>query len=275
MVDAHVHFWKYNKIKDAWITDKMKMLQRDFLPKHLKPELHGNEMDAIIAVQADQSESETGLLLSFVNENPEIKGIVGWVDLQNENVKERLDYFSKFNAIKGFRHIVQAEPAGFLQNKKFLNGIKAMQNFKFTYDILIYENQLEDAIEFINKFPDQKFILDHCAKPDIKNKNITEWEKSIHEIAKNKNLYCKLSGLTTETQWNNWNEKDFKPYLDVVFDSFGTDRLLFGSDWPVMLLSGNYTNWKNLIEIYMTNFSLGEKQKVFGNNAIKFYNLNS
>ncbi len=273
MIDAHVHFWKYNKVKDAWITNEMQVLQRDFFPQDLKSVIDQNGIEGVIAVQADQSENETVFLLSLANEYPNINGIVGWVDLQNGNIEERLQYYSKFGAIKGFRHIVQAEPEGFLQNKKFLNGISALQNFGFTYDILIYQNQLKETIEFVNKFPDQKFVIDHCAKPDIKNKNINEWKKLIQEIAQHENVYCKLSGLTTETYWNHWNENDFKLYLDVVFEHFGTERLLFGSDWPVMLLSGNYTKWKNVIENYMKSFSPEEKQNVFGKNAVKFYNL--
>jgi L-fuconolactonase len=212
--------------------------------------------------------------LSLANANRWIKGIVGWVDLQNEHIEERLNYYSQFTDIKGFRHIVQAEPDGFLQNEKFLNGIKALKNFGFTYDILIYENQLKDAIELVNKFPNQKFILDHCAKPSIRNKRINEWKDLMQEIAQNENVYCKLSGLITEAEWNKWNEKDMFPYLDTVFECFGTDKLLFGSDWPVMLLSGTYKKWKNLLEVYMKDFSSEEKQKVFGENAIKFYSLN-
>jgi L-fuconolactonase len=150
----------------------------------------------------------------------------------------------------------------------------ALQNFGFTYDVLIYENQLKDTIEFVNKFPGQKFIIDHCAKPMVKNKKINEWEKLMQEISQNKNVHCKLSGLITEAEWNKWNEKELYPYLDLVFEFFGTSRLLFGSDWPVMLLSGNYAKWKNLIENYMTDFTPEEKQKVFNENASSFYNLN-
>jgi L-fuconolactonase len=273
MIDAHVHFWKYNKIKDAWITDEMRMLQRDFLPQDLHPQLVNNNIDGVIVIQADQSENETEFLLELANTTPEIKGIVGWVDLQSANVEKRLLYYSKFNCVKGFRHIVQSEPDGFLQNKKFLNGVKSLELFGFTYDILIYENQLKDAIEFVRKFPNQKFIIDHCAKPSIKDKRINEWKNLMKEIAANENVYCKLSGLITEAAWNQWNEKDLYIYLDVVFQSFGTDRLLFGSDWPVMLLSGTYCKWKNLLENYMTDFSSKEKQKVFGENALEFYNL--
>ncbi len=273
MIDAHVHFWKYNKIRDAWITDDMKIIQSDFLPADLQPIISENNVDGIIAVQADQSENETSFLLSLANENTFIKGIVGWVDLQNENIEDKLLYYSKFPIIKGFRHIVQAEATGFLKNKKFLNGVQVLKKFDFTYDVLIYENQLKEAVEFVNYFPAQKFIIDHGAKPAIRNKSITEWKKWMTEISKRKNIYCKLSGLTTETEWNTWKEKDFYPYLDVVFECFGTGRLVFGSDWPVMLLSGNYTGWKTLVENYMSSFSATEKEKVFAQNAIDFYKL--
>lgn len=275
MIDAHVHFWKYNKTRDAWITDDMKILQRDFLPTDLELTLSQNNIDGVMAVQADQSEDETDFLFSLAEEFPFIKGIVGWVDLQNANIENRLLYYSQFHLIKGFRHIVQSEASGFLQTESFLNGIKALQNFNFTYDLLLYEKQLKEAVEFVNKFPEQQIIIDHCAKPSIKDKSMDEWKKWMKEISKNNNVYCKLSGLITETNWNQWNEKDFYPYLDVVFECFGTERLAFGSDWPVMLVSGNYTGWKTLLENYMRSFSATEKEKVFNQNAIDFYKLNS
>jgi len=275
MIDAHVHFWKYNPIKDAWITDEMGLLQRNFFPQDLQPVLHENGVTGIIAVQADQSENETDFLLQLSNKSPFIKGIVGWVDLQNKNLEDKLLYWSEYPVIKGFRHIVQAESDGFLRKEAFVNGIKLLKSFDFTYDILIYPNQLKEAIQFVNKYPNQKFILDHCAKPCIRDQKINEWKIEIKEIAKNENVYCKVSGLVTEAKWNEWKTEDLYPYLDVVFESFGTDRILFGSDWPVMLLSSTYNKWKNLLEKYMLQFSDEEKQKVFDTNAIKFYNLNS
>lgn len=275
MIDAHVHFWKYNPIKDAWITDEMGLLQRNFFPQDLQPVLHENGVTGIIAVQADQSENETDFLLQLADKNPFIKGIVGWVDLQNKNLEDKLLYWSEYPVIKGFRHIVQAESDGFLRKEAFVNGIKLLKSFDFTYDILIYPNQLKEAIQFVNKYPNQKFILDHCAKPCIRDQKINEWKIEIKEIAKNENVYCKVSGLVTEAKWNEWKTEDLYPYLDVVFESFGTDRILFGSDWPVMLLSSTYNKWKNLLEKYMLQFSDEEKQKVFDTNAIKFYNLNS
>ena len=273
MIDAHVHFWKYNKIKDAWITNEMLVLQKDYLPENLKPILEENEVEGVIAVQAEQSEIETSFLTELVRENSIIKGVVGWVDLQDKNVEERLSYYSKYPIIKGFRHIVQSEEEGFLQKKSFLNGIKTLKQFGFTYDILIYENQLKEAIDFVSQFPDQRFIIDHCAKPAISNGRINEWKNYMREIAKYENLFCKLSGLITEAGWNTWHENDFYPYLDTVFEFFGTERLLFGSDWPVMLLSGNYQKWKSLLEKYMRQFPEKERQKVFHDNAVKFYQL--
>jgi L-fuconolactonase len=279
MIDAHVHFWKYNKTRDAWITDGMKIIQKDFLPEDLQSFISENDVEGVVAVQADQSEDETKFLLSLAQKFSFIKGIVGWVDLQNENIEERLLYYSQFPVIKGFRHIVQSEPTGFLKNKKFLNGVQVLKKFDFTYDVLIYESQLKEALEFVNYFPAQKFIIDHCAKPAIRDKSITdptgiEWKKWMAEISKRKNIYCKLSGLITEAKWNEWDEKDLYPYLDVVFECFGTDRVVFGSDWPVMLLSGNYSGWKKLVENYMKDFPPNEKEKVFKQNAIDFYNLN-
>jgi L-fuconolactonase len=273
MIDAHVHFWKYNKTRDAWITDDMKIIQKDFLPADLQPVLSENSVEGVLAVQADQSENETDFLLSLAKENTFIKGIVGWVDLQNENIEKRLLYYSQFPLIKGFRHIVQAEPPGFLKNKKFLNGVQVLKKYDFTFDVLIYETQLKEAVEFVNYFPAQKFIIDHCAKPAIRHKSITEWKKWMTEISKRKNIFCKLSGLITEARWNQWEEKDIYPYLDVIFECFGKERIVFGSDWPVMLLSGKYKKWKELLENYMTDVSQEDKEKIFQKNAIEFYRL--
>ena len=272
-IDTHVHFWKYDKQRDSWITDNMKILKQDYLPEQLSLSLKRNDVDGCIAVQASQSEYETHFLVELSKTHPEIKGVVGWIDLQNTNIEERLEYFSQYPIIKGWRHVVQSEPDDFLLNDNFQRGIQALAKYNCTYDILIYHHQLKPALEFVSKFPDQKMVIDHCAKPDIKNKNINEWRSLMKEISKQPNVYCKLSGLFTETTWKEWSAADFYPYLDVVFDAFGTERLMFGSDWPVMLLSGIYVQWKSLLEKYMENFTEDDRQKVFGDNAVKFYKL--
>jgi L-fuconolactonase len=272
-IDSHIHFWKYDKVKDSWITDDMKVLKQHYLPEDVAFTFKNNRIDGCVAVQASQSEVETHFLIELSKTHPVIKGVVGWVDLQSGDVDKRLEYFSQYPVIKGWRHVVQSEPDDFLLCPDFQRGIAALQPYNYTYDILIYHYQLKPALEFVSKFPETKLIIDHCAKPDIVHKKIDEWKADMQAIAKHPNVYCKLSGLFTEAQWKAWSAADFYPYLDVVFDAFGTDRLLFGSDWPVILVSGMYVQWKSLLEKYMENFSSEEKEKVFGENAIRFYNL--
>jgi L-fuconolactonase len=272
-VDAHVHFWKYEKVKDGWITDNMKILQDDYLPQTISSSFKRNGMDACVAVQASQAELETLFLMELSKTHDIIKGVVGWVDLQKDNILQRLEYFSQYPVIKGWRHVVQSEPDDFLLGENFHRGIRALQSYGYTYDILIYPRQLKPALEFVSRFPENKFIIDHCAKPDIANKKIDEWKSLMEEMAGHPNVCCKLSGLLTEAKWKQWSPAEIYPYLDVVFEAFGPDRLLFGSDWPVILLSGIYVQWKSLLEKYMENFTAEEKEKVFGGNAVEFYGL--
>jgi L-fuconolactonase len=273
MIDAHVHFWKYDKKRFDWIDNNMKILQQDYLPEHFSLTMKRNEITGVVAVQADQSELETHFLVELAKTHAEIRGVVGWVDLQADNVEARLEYFSQYPIIKGYRHIVQGEPNDFLGRENFRRGVSALKPYNYTYDILIYHHQLQPAIDFAAAFPDMKLVIDHCAKPDVRHKKIDEWKTLMKEMGKMPHVYCKLSGLLTEANWKQWSAGDFYPYLDTVFEAFGTDRLLFGSDWPVMLLSGIYVQWKSLLEKYMENFEQEEKDKVFVENAIQFYNL--
>jgi L-fuconolactonase len=273
-IDSHQHFWRYDAVRDAWIKDSMAVLKRDFLPKDLGPELLANEIDASIAVQADQSENETKFLLNLAEKSSRIAGVVGWVDLLSPRVGERLEYFSHFSKLRGFRHIAQAEPDDrFLLRKEFVDGVAQLSTFGFSYDILIYPRQLPAAIGLVARLPEQRFVIDHCAKPEIKLRKAAPWEAQIREIAQNKNVFCKVSGLVTEADWKHWHADDFKPYLDVVFDAFGADRLMFGSDWPVCLLAGTYRQVKQLIEDYVKGFAPADNARVFGDNAARFYGL--
>lgn len=272
-IDTHVHFWKYDKVRDSWISDDMKDLRQDYLPEHFMPIAKRNGIDGVVAVQVDQSELENHFLLELAATHPLIKGIVGWIDLLDPSLEERLQFFKQYPLIKGWRHIVQGEPDDFLLKKDFQQGVRLLQSYDFTYDVLIYHHQLPAAVAFLDALPEQKIIIDHCAKPDIRNRSITEWEKHMRRIAAHPNVHCKLSGLFTETHWKSWSAGDFYPYLDVVFDAFGTERLLFGSDWPVILLSGIYVQWKSLLEKYMEPFKAVEREHVFGKNAERFYAL--
>jgi L-fuconolactonase len=273
-VDAHQHFWKYNAVRDAWITDEMSALRRDFLPAELARECEANGIDASIAVQADQSEEETLFLLDLAKVNPRIAGVVGWVDLRSPRLAERLEYFSRFEKLRGFRHIAQAEPDDrFLMREDFLKGIAQLHGFGFTYDILIYPRQLPAALELVAQFPEQRFVIDHLAKPDIKAREIKVWAEYIMRVAKNRNVCCKLSGLVTEADWGGWKPSDFHRYLDAVFQAFGPDRLMFGSDWPVCLLAASYQQVKEIIEDYLKNCSAHDRENIFGGNAARFYGL--
>jgi L-fuconolactonase len=273
-VDAHQHFWRYDAEAYAWITDDMSVLRRDFLPADLLPELSANGIEASIAVQADQSESDTLFLLDLAAKNNAIAGVVGWVDLRSPLVAERLKHFSQFEKLCGFRHVVQAEPDdSFMLREDFQRGIAALAEFSFTYDILIYPKQLRAAIALTERFPKQRFVVDHIAKPEIKTGKISPWVDQIRAIAANPNVFCKVSGMITEANWHGWRAEDFRPYLDVVFESFGPDRLLFGSDWPVCLVAGTYGQVKQLIADYARGLSDADQEKIFGGNAILFYGL--
>ena len=272
-IDSHQHFWKFNPVRHEWIDSSMQNIAKDFLPKDLKPLLETNLMDGCIAVQADQSETETEFLLGLAEENSFIKGVVGWVDLSAEDLSQRLEVFSKNTLFKGVRHILQAEKEGFMLKDPFLRGISELKNFNLTYDILIYPNQLEEARVLIEKNPDQSFVLDHLAKPYIKRQKIKNWASDIKELAKYKNVYCKLSGMVTEADWNHWQFEDFKKYLSIAFETFGNDRLMFGSDWPVCLLAGSYQHVVKIIDLFIEDLNPEEKNNIMGGNACNFYNL--
>jgi L-fuconolactonase len=273
-IDSHQHFWKYDSAREAWITDAMRVLKRDFLPDELAVDLDANGIDASIAVQADQSEQETLFLLDLAERSDRIAGVVGWIDLRSAQLDDRLQFFSKFKKLCGFRHIVQAEPDDrFLLGRDFMRGISRLGEFGFAYDILIYPKQLPAAIDLASKFPEQRFVIDHMAKPAIKTRNSASWAANIRSIAGNPNVSCKLSGLVTEADWERWAPADFAYYLDVAFEAFGPDRLMFGSDWPVCLLAGSYRQVKQLIEDYVGRHAAGERAKIFGANAIRFYGL--
>ncbi|WP_242130875.1 amidohydrolase family protein [Aestuariivivens marinum] len=272
-IDAHQHFWIYDPVRDAWIDDSMAVIRRDFLPKDLAPILKSNSIDGCVAVQADQSETETNFLLSCAAQNPFIKGVVGWVDLRSEQVEDRLAHFSQSKLFKGVRHIVQAEANDFMLGKAFQNGISKLEQFNLTYDILVFPPQLKAAMVLANKFPNQKFVVDHIAKPYIRDGKIEEWKVDMQELAKAENVYCKVSGMVTEANFQHWKKDDFTPYLDVIFEAFGTNRILYGSDWPVCLLAAKYEQQLNIVREYIEGFSKEEKDNIMGLNAGRFYNL--
>jgi L-fuconolactonase len=273
-IDSHQHYWLYHPVKDAWITDELKVIQKDFLPADAWPVMQQNGVSGCVAVQADQSEDENDFLLGLAQKYSFIKGIVGWVNFQADNIEERLAYYSEIKLIKGFRHILQGEPDdAYMLNEKFIRGISLLNKYHFTYDLLIKPQHLPYAAELVSKFPEQRFVIDHVAKPFIKDKLLDGWREGIRAIAAHSNVYCKISGLITETDWANQEPKGFTPYLDVVFNAFGINRVMFGSDWPVCNLAGGYDGALNAINNYVSQLTLQEQELFWGQNAIAFYRL--
>lgn len=274
-IDAHQHFWKFDPIRDSWMGPEMKVIQKDFLPADLLPVLEAAGITGSVVVQADQSEEETEFHLENARQFDFIKGVVGWVDLQAPYVEEKLAYYRAFPKLKGFRHVLQGEKDRALMLKPaFKRGIGLLEKFGFTYDILIYPDQLGYTREFVASFPDQPFVIDHIAKPYIKDKKITaEWKAAIRAVAAHENVSCKISGMVTEADWKNWKPEDFRPYLDVVAEAFGPSRILYGSDWPVCLVAASYQQVIGLVKDYFSSYSVAEQEAFFGGNAIKFYNL--
>jgi L-fuconolactonase len=273
VIDSHQHFWVYDEERDSWITPEMEKIRKNFLPADLEPVLKANGVDGCVAVQADQSNQETEFLLQLAESNDFVKAVVGWIDLRAENLYDRLEVCSQFEKLKGFRHVVQGEPDGFLEQPDFIRGVRQLTAFNFTYDILVYPTQLEASYTFVKQLPNVRFVLDHIAKPYIKKSEIETWARDIKKLAELPNVSCKISGMVTEADWNNWKIEDFNPYLDVVFEAFGTNRLLFGSDWPACLVAAEYKAVKDILTNYISGLSENEQQKIWGGNAVKFYAL--
>lgn len=274
-IDTHVHFWKYNPLRDAWITDEMEVIRRNWMPEDVLEHLKKHKIEGLVAVQVDQSEDENSFLVGLAENYSFIKGVVGWVNFEAENISERLAYYQDFPDLKGFRHILQAEKdRAFMLRPNFRRGIQELQRVGYTYDILIFPDQLKFSRELVASFPNQPFVLDHIAKPLIKEGEIESWAQEIKELSKHENVWCKVSGLVTEADWKNWSYEDFVSYLEVVVEAFGVQRLMYGSDWPVCKLAGGYDASFSIVHKYFSSFSKDEQALLYGGNAMKFYKLN-
>jgi len=272
-IDAHQHFWIYTQREYDWIDETMASIRRDFLPDDLKSHLENTEFQGSVLVQVRQTLDETRWLLELAEKNPFILGIVGWVDLRSPGLRAELEALTGRPKLVGIRHIVQSEPDDFLLQPEFLRGISVLEEFDLAYDILIYTKHLPIAAEFVSRFPRQRFVLDHLAKPPIKNGSIEIWARGMRELASFPNVFAKVSGLVTEAEWQNWKPKDFRPYLDVAFECFGPSRLMIGSDWPVCTVAASYTQVMNLVQDYLSRFAPEEREAVLGGNAAKFWRL--
>ncbi|MDE3129255.1 MAG: amidohydrolase family protein [Gemmatimonadota bacterium] len=274
-LDAHQHFWRFDPVRDAWITPDMAAIRRDFLPADLAPALAAAGMDGCIAVQADQSEAETRFLLDLAREHDFIRGVVGWVDLRAADLDRRLAELSANPKLRGVRHIAQSEPDDFLGRDDVVRGIGRLPEFGLTYDILVYERQLPSAIALADRLPEQRFVVDHLAKPRIREGALEPWATHVRELARRPNVWCKVSGMVTEADWRHWTPAGLRPYLDVAFEAFGPERLMFGSDWPVCLVAAPYAHVLGAVEEYAAACELPahDHQAIFGGNAARFYGL--
>jgi L-fuconolactonase len=273
-IDSHQHFWKYDALEYGWIDESMKSLRRDFMPEDLEPDLRRNGFDGCIAVQARQTLEETRWLLELATQHAFIKGVVGWVDLRSPKLRLQLERLCGNRKLAGIRHIVQSEPDDrFLMRPDFLRGMATLGEFDLVYDILIYRRHLPIAAEFVARFPHQRFVLDHLAKPDIRRRELAMWSRAFRELAKSSNVCCKVSGMVTEADWYNWAEEDFTPYLDVAFECFGPARLMVGSDWPVCTVAGNHSRVTDVVKNYLRRFPTESREAVLGKTASEVYRL--
>jgi len=273
-IDAHQHFWFYNEHEYPWIDARMGKLKNDYNPTRLLQELDLTGFAGSVAVQARQSVEETRWLLSLSKQYDFIKGVVGWVDLQSDKIEENLIEFAGEHKFVGVRHVIQDEPdVNFMLKKEFMRGISYLQDYGLTYDLLIFPKHLKAARKLVRNFPELKFVVDHLAKPPVKNNILEPWARDLRNLARCDNVYCKLSGMVTEGNWDHWDPEDFKPYMDVVMESFSPDRIMIGSDWPVCLLAGTYQSVMDLVRDYIKQCSEKEQEKILGETCTSFYSL--
>src|SRR6185312_1150860 len=264
-IDAHQHFWKYDPLQHGWINDDMWVIRRDFAPHDLSPLLKAAGIDGCVTVQVNQTEEENDIMLGLAAAHPFIRGVVGWVDLTNPGVGERLAEYRRSPLMKGFRHILQGErDRALMLRPAFKRGIGMLSQYDFTYDILIYPDQLGYIREFVAAFPDQAFVIDHIAKPHIRDRFITEeWKDAIRAVGAFPNVSCKISGMVTEADWAGWKPEHLRPYIDTVVEAFGPGRIMYGSDWPVCLVAASYEQVIGLVEDYFAAFSADERAAFF------------
>ena len=271
MIDAHQHFWNYDEERDSWITPEMSIIRTDFYPD--KEHFRSKGIEGCVAVQADSSEDETLFLLALAEQSNFIRGVVGWVDLQQADIEDRLAYFSQFETLKGFRHVVQGEnDPNFLAKSEFLRGVRALDAFDYTYDLLILPHQLDAGIQFCQSV-DQRIVLDHLAKPPIKSGDLTAWKKEMQAFKSMEHVHAKISGLVTEADWKHWTATQINEVIDVALEVFGADRLLFGTDYPVVKVAADLEKWIEVYESSIQSLSRTEQEKINHLNCINFYTL--
>lgn len=273
-IDSHHHFWQYNSDEFAWIDESMQTIARDFLAGDLQEEIQQVGIDRVVSVQARQSVAETDFLLQAAAENEFIAGVVGWAPLADESLRDTLDRWADSPQLKGIRHVVQDESDDrFILGDAFNVGVSLLKQYDLVYDILIFERQLQPSIEFVDRHPEQVFVLDHIAKPKVADAELQPWAEHLKQLAERQNVYCKWSGVVTEGDWQGWNLESLWPYFDVALEAFGPNRMMFGSDWPVCLLASDYRRWFDATGQLTASLSPSEQERFYGGTAIEAYKL--
>jgi L-fuconolactonase len=274
IIDSHQHFWIYDPVEYDWINDDMKSLRTDFLPSALKEEITSAGVDGVMTVQARQTIEETDWILQHASGNDFIKGVVGWLPLVDKHIEDYIVKYYDNQKLKGLRHVLQGEPdQEYMLRDDFNMGISLLKKYGLVYDILIFERQLPTTIKFVDTHPNQAFVLDHIAKPIIKDNIIIPWKYNISELAKRDNIFCKISGMVTEADYRNWSVEQLYPYLETVLEAFGPKRLIFGSDWPVCTVACQYQQWFDIVKYFISQLNEWEQEGILGSNAIRIYNL--
>ncbi len=274
VIDAHHHLWEYAKAEYGWISDDMAVLRRNFLPPDLEREIRAVGVDGVVTVQARQTVGETEWLLSLAEKNPFMRGVVGWVPLADPAVEAHLDRFARHPKLKAVRHVVQDEPdPDFILGEAFNRGVSRLKEYRLVYDILIFERHLPQTLAFVDRHPEQVFVLDHIAKPRIRDEALEPWRERMRDLARRTNVWCKLSGVATEADWKRWTPAGIRPYLETALEAFGPKRLMWGSDWPVCLVATPYARWKRIVDDFIATLSEAERERILGTNAVETYRL--
>jgi len=273
-IDTHQHFWRYNEREYGWMGPDMKPLKKHHLPAQLAPLLKQAGIDGTVAVQARQCPQENDFLLGLADENPFIKAVIGWVDLRSPQLELQLERICWHPKLRGVRHLLQDEPDDkFMLRQDFLTGIAKLRKYNLAYDLLLFPKHLNVACELVRKFPEQTFVLDHIAKPPIKEGKFKPWDTDIRKLASFRNVSCKISGMVTEADWQRWKPEDFKPYMDIVLEAFGTERLMIGSDWPLCTLAGDYQEVIRIVDNYFRDLSQDEQAEIWHENPRTLYGI--
>ena len=275
-IDAHHHLWRYQPEEYPWMGDGMEILRRDYLATDLEAEMLSAGVTGAIAVQARQTTAETEWLSSIAAQSQVIQGVVGWAPLASPGVGGELERLAGLPKVRAMRHVLHDEPDPFyMLRDDFNRGISMLKAYGLVYDVLVFEQHLPQTIEFIDRHPDQIFIVDHIAKPRIRDRALLPWKEKLRELALRENVYCKISGMVTEANWNCWSEQELAPYFQIVFEAFTPRRTMFGSDWPVIRLASTYPEWAALVRRAIREFSEDEQARVLGGSAMEAYGIES